>query len=73
MVQSAVQRMLIVSANMGEGHDATGRALQERVQECWPDATIRWVDTLAVMSGPVGPAFRWIYATNVQRRIARRS
>lgn len=58
--------MLIVSANMGEGHNATGRALDEAVQALWPGVEVRWLDTLDVMGRGVGPVFRQIYVTNVQ-------
>jgi UDP-N-acetylglucosamine:LPS N-acetylglucosamine transferase len=51
---------------MGEGHNATGRAVQEAVLRRWPDATITWLDTLDVMGSWVGPTFRKIYVTNVQ-------
>ncbi|AVT29363.1 hypothetical protein C6361_07520 [Plantactinospora sp. BC1] len=58
--------MLMVSADIGGGHDATGRALQERILELWPGSTVRWLDTLDVMGPGVGPAFRRIYVTNVE-------
>ena len=50
---------------MGEGHNATGRALDEAVRELWPDVRVRWLDTLEVMGRGVGPVFRQIYVTNV--------
>jgi UDP-N-acetylglucosamine:LPS N-acetylglucosamine transferase len=59
------RRVLIVSADIGGGHHATGRALEAAVREHWPAAAVEWVDTLEVMHA--GPAFRWIYRTNVQR------
>ena len=43
------ERVLIVSANMGEGHNATGRALDEAVRARWPGVDVRWLDTLDVM------------------------
>jgi UDP-N-acetylglucosamine:LPS N-acetylglucosamine transferase len=61
------QRVLIVSANMGEGHNATGRALDQAVRRLWPGVRVRWLDTLDVMGRGVGPVFREIYVTNVQR------
>jgi UDP-N-acetylglucosamine:LPS N-acetylglucosamine transferase len=61
------QRVLIVSANMGEGHNATGRALDQAARALWPAARIRWLDTLDVMGRGVGPVFREIYVTNVRR------
>jgi hypothetical protein len=59
------RRVLIVSADLGGGHDATGRALQEWVGQMWPGSTVRWVDTLSVMGPGVGRVFRRTYVTNV--------
>lgn len=52
---------------MGEGHNATGRALDEAARARWPGVEVRWLDTLDVMGRGVGPVFRGIYVTNVQR------
>jgi diacylglycerol O-acyltransferase / wax synthase len=60
------RRVLVVSADIGGGHHATGRALQERVQELWPGSQVRWLDTLDAMGPGVGAAFRRIYITNVE-------
>ncbi|MCW3816681.1 WS/DGAT domain-containing protein [Micromonospora sp. DR5-3] len=57
--------MLIVSADIGGGHDATGRALEERVHALWPGSRVGWVDTLDAMGPGVGPTFRRTYLTNV--------
>ncbi len=65
-VDGAPRRVLMVSADMGGGHHATGRALQEEVQRLWPGSEVRWVDTLDTMGRWVGPLFRRIYVTNVQ-------
>ena len=62
-----MNKVLIVSAAMGEGHNATGRALEDAVRRLWPDAVVRWLDALDVMGAGVGPLFRWIYVSNVQR------
>lgn len=59
-------RVFIVSADMGEGHNATARALAERVRQLWPRCDVRTVDTLQVMGRGVGPVFRRIYVTNVR-------
>ncbi|TVT53405.1 glycosyltransferase [Amycolatopsis rhizosphaerae] len=61
-----MKRVLIVSATMGEGHNATGRALEEAVRRQWPEAEVAWRDTLEVMGTGVGPLFRWIYVSNVR-------
>jgi diacylglycerol O-acyltransferase len=59
------QRLLVVSADIGEGHNATARAVEERARRLWPDCEIRRVDTLDRMGSWVGPGFRWIYRVNV--------
>jgi len=58
------RRVLVVSADIGGGHHATGRALEAAVRERWPACDVHWVDTLEVMRA--GAAFRGIYRTNVQ-------
>ena len=60
-------RVLIVSADMGEGHNSAGRALEQAARARWPQVEVRWLDTLDVMGRGVGPVFRGIYVTNVQR------
>ncbi len=59
------QRLLVVSATIGEGHNATARAVEERARRLWPSCEIRRVDTLELMGAWVGPGFRWIYRVNV--------
>lgn len=61
-----MNKVLVVSAAMGEGHNATGRALHDAIGRLWPQATVSWLDTLDVMGRGVGPLFRWIYVSNVQ-------
>ncbi|MEU5721878.1 wax ester/triacylglycerol synthase domain-containing protein [Micromonospora sp. NPDC047738] len=63
--ESIARRVLIVSADIGGGHDATGRALEERVHALWPGSRVGWVDTLDAMGPGVGPTFRRTYLTNV--------
>ncbi|MEU2611004.1 wax ester/triacylglycerol synthase domain-containing protein [Micromonospora sp. NPDC007271] len=59
------RRVLVVSADIGGGHDATGRALAERVRTLWPGSRVGWIDTLDVMGPGVGRSFRRTYRTNV--------
>lgn len=61
-----MNKVLVVSADMGEGHNATGRALEDAVRRLWPEATVGWLDALDVMGQGVGPLFRWVYVSNVQ-------
>ncbi|GAA3520559.1 wax ester/triacylglycerol synthase domain-containing protein [Actinocatenispora rupis] len=60
------RRVLVVSADMGGGHHATGRALEEDVERHWPGSEVRWVDTLDTMGRWVGPLFRRVYVANVR-------
>jgi diacylglycerol O-acyltransferase len=62
---SPPRRLLVVSANIGEGHNATARAVEERARRLWPGCQIRRVDTLDEMGRWVGPGFRWVYRVNV--------
>ncbi|MET7704683.1 wax ester/triacylglycerol synthase domain-containing protein [Micromonospora sp. NPDC005413] len=63
--ERTARRVLVVSADIGGGHDATGRALEERVHALWPGSRVGWVDTLDVMGPGVGRGFRRTYVTNV--------
>ncbi|WP_432842043.1 MGDG synthase family glycosyltransferase [Dactylosporangium sp. CA-092794] len=63
---SSPRRVLVLSADIGGGHDATGRALEERARRLWPGSAIEWADTLDVMGRGVGRAFRRIYVTSVE-------
>lgn len=60
-------RVLLISATIGEGHNATARALQESAERAWPGCEVRWADALQVMGPGVGPLFRSIYVFNVER------
>lgn len=60
------QRLLLVSADIGAGHNATARAVEQAARGLWPQCEVRWVDSLDAMGRGVGPAFRWIYRVNVE-------
>lgn len=60
------RRLLIISASMGEGHNAAGRALEEAARRHWPGATIRWLDSLDMLGFGIGSLFRRIYISNVK-------
>lgn len=59
-------RVLVISADMGGGHNATADALEEAVERCWPGSAIRRLDALDVMGPGVGAMFRRIYVANVE-------
>jgi UDP-N-acetylglucosamine:LPS N-acetylglucosamine transferase len=60
------RRALIVSADIGEGHNAAGRAIAEAIPLAWPRCRVGWLDALEA----VGPRFarlaRRFYRTQVQ-------
>ncbi|MGW7533608.1 MGDG synthase family glycosyltransferase [Amycolatopsis sp. NPDC054798] len=58
--------MLIVSANMGQGHNATGRALEDAVRDRWPDATVEWINALERLGPGFEGLFQRIYVANVE-------
>ncbi|MFB9905953.1 WS/DGAT domain-containing protein [Allokutzneria oryzae] len=56
-----------MSADMGAGHDATGRALRAALLRLWPGVAVSWTDVLHEMGPGVGPLFRGIYELSVRR------
>ena len=60
------RQALIVSADIGEGHNAAGRAIAEAIPRAWPGCRVGWLDALDA----VGPRFarlaRRFYRTQVQ-------
>lgn len=47
------RRALIVSADIGEGHNSAGQALAQAVPRAWPGCEVSWLDAVAA----VGPGF----------------
>ncbi|GAB3548371.1 UDP-N-acetylglucosamine:LPS N-acetylglucosamine transferase/NRPS condensation-like uncharacterized protein [Actinopolyspora lacussalsi] len=60
------ERILLVSADIGEGHNATARAIEEAARRLWPECETARLDTLRMMGPGIGPLFRWIYVRNVE-------
>ncbi|MDA3630574.1 WS/DGAT domain-containing protein [Saccharopolyspora sp. WRP15-2] len=60
------RRVLLLSATIGEGHNATGRAVAEAAGRVWPGSEVSWLDALRAMGRWVPAAFNWIYVTNVE-------
>ena len=63
----APRRALIVSADIGEGHNSAGWALGEAIARTWPGCEVGWLDALAAMGPGFGPLARAFYVTQVQR------
>lgn len=59
-------RVLVISADMGGGHNATAAALEEAAGATWPRSDIRRLDALDVMGPGIGALFRRIYVGNVE-------
>ena len=49
------RRALIVSADIGAGHNSAGRALEEAMARAWPGCQVSWLDTLAATGPGFGP------------------
>ncbi|MGW1679929.1 wax ester/triacylglycerol synthase domain-containing protein [Saccharopolyspora sp. NPDC002376] len=60
------RRVLLISATIGEGHNATGRAVAEAAGRVWPGCEVGWLDALRAMGRWVPATFNWIYVTNVE-------
>jgi WS/DGAT/MGAT family acyltransferase len=60
------RRVLIVSATVGEGHNATGRALEQEIRRLWPECDVRWIDALDVMAPGLGSLARGAYVGGVE-------
>ena len=60
------RRVLLLSATIGEGHNATARAVEEAAREVWPGCEVVWLDALQIMGRWVPRTFNWIYVTNVE-------
>ncbi|HTV11070.1 MAG TPA: glycosyltransferase [Acidimicrobiales bacterium] len=55
------RRVLIISAEMGEGHNAAAAALTEAIEECWPDCSVARLDTMELRGVRFAKAARWAY------------
>jgi len=56
------RRVLIISAEMGEGHNAAANALTEAMQEAWPGCTVEQLDTMELRGRRFARAARWAYS-----------
>ncbi len=55
------RRVLIISAEMGEGHNAAATALTEAIEECWPQCVVDRLDTMELRGVRFARAARWAY------------
>ena len=61
------RRAMLVSADMGEGHNSAARALEEAIARVWPGCQVRWLDALAALGPGSARLVRAFYVTQVQR------
>lgn len=65
--RSAVpRRALAVSADIGEGHNAAARALEEAIGRLWPGCEVRRLDALAAMGPRFAALARAFYVSQVR-------
>ncbi|MHB8296874.1 MAG: MGDG synthase family glycosyltransferase [Acidimicrobiales bacterium] len=55
------RRVLVLSADMGEGHNAAAAALIEAAGEVWPEAAIERLDTVELGGQRFASWARWVY------------
>jgi diacylglycerol O-acyltransferase / wax synthase len=55
------RHVLIISAEMGEGHNAAAQALTEAMEECWPGCKVEQLDTMELRGVRFARAARWAY------------
>ncbi len=61
------RRALIVSADIGEGHNSAARALEEAIARVWPGCEARWLDALVALGPGFGALARGFYFTQIRR------
>ena len=55
------RNVVIISAEMGEGHNAAAAALTEAIEECWPGCRVERLDTMELRGLRFAKAARWAY------------
>jgi UDP-N-acetylglucosamine:LPS N-acetylglucosamine transferase len=55
------ERVLIISAEMGEGHNAAASALTEAIEESWPQCKVEKLDTMELHGVRFARVARWAY------------
>jgi UDP-N-acetylglucosamine:LPS N-acetylglucosamine transferase len=55
------RNVLVISAEMGEGHNAAAKALTEAIEESWPGCSVERLDTMELHGVCFARAARWSY------------
>jgi UDP-N-acetylglucosamine:LPS N-acetylglucosamine transferase len=58
---AAPRKVVIISAQMGEGHNAAAQALTEVIEDCWPGCDIERLDTMELRGTTFARAARRAY------------
>ncbi|WP_169510941.1 MGDG synthase family glycosyltransferase [Actinomycetospora chiangmaiensis] len=56
---------MIVSGNIGEGHQSAAHAVAESLESVWPGCRIEIVESFAAVGVGSGPILRWLYRVAV--------
>src|SRR6266567_3045713 len=56
MLGDGRSRVLLLTADIGEGHNAAARAIAERIDQAWPGTEVRILDVIARMA----PGMTWL-------------
>lgn len=62
---SLPRRVLILSAEMGEGHNAAAQAITEAIDEMWPGCQVERLDTIELRGRRFARAARWAYSAQL--------
>jgi diacylglycerol O-acyltransferase len=65
-VAQVPRRVLILSAEMGEGHNAAATAITQAIAEVWPECEVDRVDTWALWGDSFSRAAVWGYRVQMQ-------
>lgn len=63
---AAPARVLILSGEMGDGHNAAAAAITAAIHEVWPGCRVERFDTLALWGRPFARAASWGYQTQMR-------
>lgn len=61
------RRVLIISAEMGEGHNAAARAIREVIDEMWPGCQVEQLDTIELRGSRFARLTRRAYSFQLSR------
>lgn len=63
---TAPSKVLILSGEMGEGHNAAAAAITEAIADVWPECRVERLDTLELWGRPFSRVLSWGYAFQIR-------